>query len=142
IVLTPAESAPLEEQAKAAEAAKREKQAKDATARRAQAGAAVEKSGSLISNGDFETAKKKANQWPDDWGHPKGASWEQENGNHFIRLAVAEPGQTVLLHRVINLPEAKALELTWRQRVSDLKVGKEPYFDARIMMDFKNAAGE
>ena len=103
---------------------------------------ALEKSGSLISNGDFE-ADKKGKLWPDDWGHPQGASWELEAENHFLRLKSDGPGKTVLLHRTLNLPEgARALELAWRQRVSDLKVGKEPYFDARIMMDFKDAAGK
>jgi hypothetical protein len=143
VVLEAADAAPLEEKAKAAEAAKREKEAKDAAKRRSQASAALEKGGSLISNGDFETDKKKPDQWPDDWGNAKGATWQQEGDNHYLRLAANEPGQTILLHRVLNLPaDAKALELAWRQRVSNLKVGKEPYFDARIMMDFKDAAGQ
>ena len=143
VVLKSADPAPAQEKAKAAADAQREKQEKDAAAKRAKAGAALEKGGSLISNGDFETDAKKADQWPDDWGHPAGATWETEAENHFLRLKADEPGKTILLFRTMNLPEsAKALELSWRQRVSDLKVGKEPYFDARIMMDFKDAAGK
>lgn len=142
VVLKPTDPTLLEEKAKAADAAKQEKQSKDAAKRRAQADSALSKSGSLITNGDFETDAKKADQWPDDWAHPKGATWEEENGNHFLRLSSSEPGQTILLQRVLNLPEAEAVELTWRQRVSDLKVGKEPWFDARILMDFKDAAGK
>jgi hypothetical protein len=63
--------------------------------------------------------------------------------NHFLRLKAIEPGKVVLVHRTINLPEgAKALELSWRQRVADLKVGKEPWFDARILIDLKDASGK
>ncbi|MHA3770404.1 glycoside hydrolase family 5 protein [Verrucomicrobiota bacterium sgz303538] len=142
VVIKPTDPAPLEEKAKAADAAKQEKQSKDAARRRVQADSALSKSGSLITNGDFEMDAKKADQWPDDWAHPKGATWEIENGNHFLRLSSSEPGQTILLQRGLNLPAAKAVELTWRQRVSDLKVGKEPWFDARILMDFKDAAGK
>ncbi len=142
VVLTPIDPVALEAKAAAADVARGEKQAKDAASKRAQADAALEKSGSLISNGGFEMDARKADQWPDDWGRAQGASWEQENGNHFLRLAAVEPGKTILLHRVINLPAGtKAVELTWRQRVSDLKVGAEPWFDARILMNLKDAAG-
>jgi endoglucanase len=58
-------------------------------------------------------------------------------------MKATAPGQTTLLYRLIDLPAGTAaLELTWRQRVSDLKPGKEPHFDARIMMEFKDAAGK
>ncbi|MDQ2732184.1 MAG: glycoside hydrolase family 5 protein, partial [Armatimonadota bacterium] len=36
----------------------------------------------------------------------------------------------------------KALELTWKERVTGLIPGKQGYFDARIMMNFKDAAGK
>jgi hypothetical protein len=32
--------------------------------------------------------------------------------------------------------------MSWRWRSTDLKPGKEPWFDARIMLNFKDAAGE
>ncbi len=42
----------------------------------------------------------------------------------------------------VNIPNGtKALELTWRQRVSNLKIGKNSWFDARIMMNFKDVVG-
>lgn len=123
-------------------AARRAKLDKDAAARRTQARAALQANGSLVSNGNLETDLKKPEQWPDDWPRPSGATWEQEDGNHYLRLKSEDPGKTVMVFRTINLPEdAKALELTWRQRVSDLKTGKEPWFDARILMDFKDAGG-
>lgn len=143
VVLQPTDPAPLRVAAAAAEAAKLEKQAKDAAAKRAKAANAAEKNGSLISNGNFEADKKGAS-WPDDWGRLKvGGSWETDGGNHFLRLKADAPGQTVLVYRPVDLPAGtKALELSWRWRVSDLKPGKEPHFDARIMMEFKDAAGK
>jgi hypothetical protein len=98
--------------------------------------------GSLLGNGSFEADADK-NDWPDQWSRPKsGGSCESEEGNHFLRLTASEPGQLVMLYRQIRIPQAvKAIEFTWRQRVSNLKPGKEPWFDARILMDFKDAEG-
>lgn len=142
VVMQATDPAPLAEKAKADAAVREEKMSKEAAARRAKADAALAKGEGLIANGDFETDKKKADGWPDGWGKPKGASWETEDGSRFLRLKAETPGQTVLVHRLIDLPTAKALELTWRQRVSDLKTGKEPHFDARILMEFRDAAGK
>jgi hypothetical protein len=143
VVLTPTDPAPLVAAAKVAAAAAQEKQEKAAISRRAKADAALQREGSLISNGNFE-ADKKGDGWPDDWGKLKtGGSWEAENGNHFLRLAAKVPGKTILLYRPIDLATGvAALELSWRQRITDLKPGKEPYFDARIMLEFKDAAGK
>ena len=53
------------------------------------------------------------------------------------------PGEMVMLYQQIRIPESvKAIELTLRMRVSDLKKGKQAWFDARIMMDFKDAEGK
>ncbi len=136
---------PLQEAAKVAVVAAKEKQRKDAAARRAKASAVWLKEGSLLTNGNFETDKKSVG-WPDDWGRLKtGGRWELEDPheNHFLRLTTDESGQTILLYRAVDLPAGvEALELTWRQRISDLKPGKEPYFDARIMLEFKDEAGQ
>lgn len=144
IVLTQIEAAPLKEAAEIAAAATKEKQMKAAASRRSKADAALKAEGSLISNGNFEQDQKGDN-WPDQWGRLKtGASWEMEGDdkNHFLRLTADTPGQTVLLYRSIDLSTGvQALELSWRQRISNLKPGKEPYFDARIMLEFKDAAG-
>jgi endoglucanase len=97
----------------------------------------------LIANGSFETSDP-TNQWPDKWERlKKGVSWEQENGNHFLRLTATAPGETILLYHPVILPEGvRALELTWRQRITNLKPGKQAWFDARIMLEFKDAAGK
>lgn len=145
VVLTPTDPEPLREAAQIAAAAAQAKRDRDAAARRTKAAAAFAKNGSLLSNGDFETdTDKKSAGWPDDWGQIKtGGTWETEGGNHFLRLRSATPGQTILLYRAVDIPAGvEAVELTWRQRISDLKPGKEPYFDARLMLEFKDDAGK
>ena len=99
--------------------------------------------GYLVPNGSFEI-DSDGNQWPDGWGRPKaGGSWEQEEGNHFIRMTSSAPGETVMLYQQIQIPETvKAIELKWRMRVTNLKKGKQTWFDARIMMDFKDVDGK
>ncbi len=94
---------------------------------------------SLVENGTLED-DKDADSWPDHWPRPKaGGSWETEKDNHFIRLKSSTPGETVLLYHAIPLPQgAKTLRFSWRQRITDLKVGAEPWFDARIMLEFRN----
>ena len=44
-------------------------------------------SANLVTNGNFESAQKSPD-WPDDWGRAKDktTTWEQESGNHFLRL--------------------------------------------------------
>ena len=75
--------------------------------------------------------------WPAGWPRIAAASWEVEDGNRFIRLQSGEPGQLVLLYREIPLPPGvEALELSWRQRIKGLKRGDEPWYDARILMEF------
>lgn len=97
----------------------------------------------LISNGDFETSTQEAN-WPDYWSHPQAgsSSWEMEEGKRYLRLNATAPGEAVLVYRIITIPSGvKALELSLRARVIGLKCGPQPWFDARVMTDFKNPAG-
>ena len=142
VSLTPTDPAPLIEAAKAAADAAELKQFKDATSKRAKAAELLGKEGNLLSNGDFERDPKKTG-WPEQWGKPKeGGSYENESDNFFLRLKSPQPGAMVMLYRTVDIPgEVEALKLTWRQRITDLKPGKEPWFDARIMLEFKDAAG-
>ena len=97
---------------------------------------------SLITNGDFER-DQKGRGWPDDWGRPKCGTWEEEDGNHFLRLSTSEPGVLNMVYRVIDLPaDAQAVELTWRQRVTGLVRGSSPWFDARVLLDLLGADGK
>ena len=97
----------------------------------------------LKPNGDFET-DRDGDRWPDGWGKVNaGGEWLREGPNHFIRLKSTEPGKLILLYQEITVPAGiEALELSWRQRVTGLKTGEKPWFDARIMMDWKDANGK
>ncbi len=94
---------------------------------------------SLIHNGNFETDDND-DKTPDGWGAPAGVSYPIEDGNHFVRLTVQEPGKMVMIYQSIPMTEAmKSLELSYRVRYEDIKVGKEMWFDGRIIMNFKDA---
>lgn len=99
--------------------------------------------GELIANGSFEEDANRDGV-PDKFSAVKGnLSWEKEGDNHFLRMTSTEPGKTVLFYRAVDIPkDTKALELKWRQRITDLKPGKQGWFDARIMLDFKNATNK
>jgi hypothetical protein len=96
----------------------------------------------LGPDGSFEQ-DANGDRWPDGWGKPKsGGSWVQEDGNHFLRLVSQKPGEMVMLYQEVRIPaNVKALEMKWRMRVSELKKGKQAWFDARIILDFKDAEG-
>ncbi len=93
----------------------------------------------LITNGAFEEARDgKPAQWP---LHER-AAYLEEGGNHFVRQT-ADAGKMVMLYRSIALPKgAEAFKLAFRVRWEGVKLGKEKWFDARVMIDFKDAAGE
>ncbi|MFA6288010.1 MAG: cellulase family glycosylhydrolase [Opitutaceae bacterium] len=95
---------------------------------------------SLVGNSSMET-DANADGWPDKWPKLKaGGSWELENGNHFIRMTATAPGATTMLYAEIPVPAGTpALEVSWRWRISGLKPGKQPWFDARLMMEFADA---
>ncbi|MEO5714447.1 MAG: glycoside hydrolase family 5 protein [Luteolibacter sp.] len=140
IVLKPVDPAPLKVAAEAAVSAQAEKLAAAAAAKQAKATASFAAGVPIISNGNFETAGKS----PDtaaDWA--KSGEWLTEEGNHFMRIQSTVPDKTVMLFRSFVLPaDIKAFELTFRWRITDLKPGGMPWFDARIMLDIKDAAGK
>ncbi len=104
---------------------------------------AADEAPSLLSNGTFETDSKSAG-WPDEWSHPEGGTWEKEGDVRFIRLRSAKPGDTLMVYRLLNLPSPPppALEIRLRVRYSDIKRGKNAWFDGRVMSHFKNADGK
>ena len=144
VVLRSVDAGPIRNVAEKAAAERLAKQQADARKRRDKAAAILKQHGSLITNGDFETDIKKQDGWPDDWGQLKiGGSWESEGNNHFLRLTSPKPGTTVMAYRTFDIPSGtKALELRWRQRVTGLKKGTSPWFDARIMLEMKGIDGK
>ncbi|WP_309395926.1 glycoside hydrolase family 5 protein [Cerasicoccus maritimus] len=94
----------------------------------------------LVGNSSFEIDADGDN-WPDGWAQPKiGGSWQEEAGSRFIRMESPAPGEMVMLYQEIEIPEGvEAIEMTWKQRISNLKRGEKSWFDARIMMEFMDA---
>lgn len=143
ITLRPVDPEPIRREVAAAAAARLEKLTKDANARRAKAAALLAAHGSLISNGDFELDVNKQDRWPDHWGRVEGGSWEQADGNHFLRMTSPAAGKLTMVYRTFDIPAGvTALELTWRQRVSGLKKGALPWNDARIMLEYTGIDGK
>jgi endoglucanase len=96
---------------------------------------------SLIKNPGMETDSNQ-DGWPDNWPHLKsGGSWETEGGNHFIRLSAPEPGKLTSLYLEVPVPAGvQALEVSWRWRLTNVKPGEKPWFDARFMMEFMDGS--
>lgn len=98
--------------------------------------------GTIVKNGNFEE-DANTDQQPDDWKVGGNTIWGQEEGNRFLRINSLKPDKMSLVYKVYNIPEdAKALQLTFRGRCSNLKRGKKNWFDARIMINFKDAVGK
>jgi hypothetical protein len=98
---------------------------------------------SLLSNGNFELNSKGAD-WPDDWPHIQGTSWEKEGGLHFLRLKSFLPGKEIEVYRQVILPSPPppALEIRLRLRYAGVKIGNTPWHDARFMAHFKDKTGK
>lgn len=142
ISLTDTDPQPLIEEKKAKDAEKALRMAEAAGRRQEKAAELLEKTGNLITNGDFQTESKKGG-FPEYWGVLKdGREWGQEGTNRFLKLTTTTPGKLVSHYRTIDVPaNVKALELSWKERVSNLKKGKLPWNDARIMLDWLDAGG-
>lgn len=143
IVIKPVDAAAIKAATDVADAARNKKKAEAAAVMQTSAAASLTAGGVLISNGNFETDANGDNA-PDDWGSLNAnISWPAEGTNHFIRLKATEPDKMLMLYRSFTIPAgAKALKLSWRWRVIDLKFGKLPWNDARIILEFSDASGQ
>ena len=141
IELKETDAAPVEADAKARADAYAAKKAADAVKRDEKLAKMVGDDGNLMPNGDLQKDDKDGN--PEGWGKPKedsGVSYETEDGNRFLRLKSPEAFKMVLMYKPVMLPSTvRAIEISWKERVSDIKAGKENYHDARIMSDFIDA---
>ncbi len=97
---------------------------------------------SLLSNGNFQRDAGK--NWPADWPHPDGTSWEKDGDQRFLRLHSTNPGQMILIYRQLVLPKTlpPALEVRLRLRYADIQPGERSWYDGRVMFHFKNQAGQ
>jgi endoglucanase len=61
----------------------------------------------------------------------------------YAKLVSTEPGKMVNAYREYDLPEGiEALTMAWRWEVKNLKTGDKPWFDARVLLKFKDANGK
>lgn len=141
ISLQAIDPAPLREEMEQKSKERLAKQQADAAKRRQKAQATLEQWGSIIPNGSFSDLTKEL---PTAWGKMSGdLSWQSEDDNTFLRIHSTQPGKLSMLYRTYDIPAGtSALELTWKQRISDLKTGKMPWHDARIMIEFQGIDGK
>ncbi len=93
-------------------------------------------------NGDFET-DSDTDDWPDGWPHPEGASIEEEEGNHFLRLSYRKPDELIGLTRTVEVPSNHhAYFFSCRVRYSNIKMGTEQWHDGRVIFNFRDADGK
>jgi endoglucanase len=96
---------------------------------------------SLLPDSSLETANVDGT-WAKGWGRAKNVTWETEDGNHFFRVT-ADPGKQVGLYMSAPLATGtQAVELSFRARVTGLERGEQNYFDARVIINFKDEAGK
>jgi len=104
--------------------------------------AAAAPGASLLPDGSLELANT-AGDWPDQWPRGKNVTWETEGENHFFRLTSVTPGVQVSLYLNVPIPQGtRALELSFRGRVSGLQRGLEKWNDARVILNFRDASGK
>ncbi len=66
----------------------------------------------------------------------------EEDGNHFLRLINPQPRDGIFATGLFKLdPSWKALKIGVRMRTEGLRVGANPWENARLMSSFLNAAG-
>ncbi|PTY02236.1 hypothetical protein DB346_08960 [Verrucomicrobia bacterium LW23] len=89
----------------------------------------------LVKNGNFEEPGAG-------WALNK-ATIEEESGAHFLRLKAPDEPTQVQAHQRITLSgDAKKLTLKFKVRYEDIQSGAEKWHDGRLIVHFKNAAGE
>jgi hypothetical protein len=88
-------------------------------------------------------ADSGATPWPANWSPPvPGASNELDGDSPFIRLTSPRPGATLTLSNEIPVPAgAEAIDVRWRQRITNLNLGPNPGRYAKISMEFLDANG-
>jgi endoglucanase len=103
---------------------------------------AAEGEKSLLPAGKFD--QEKGEEPPKGWKLPEGGTWEKEGEGHFIKLVSSKPGANVMIYQAVKLPKElpPALELRLKVRYSEIKPGKEKWFDGRVMMNFKDKDGK
>lgn len=71
-----------------------------------------------------------------------GTSQQATETERFLRLRVTEPGKLVSAYIQVPVVGVKALQLSYHVRYANVKRGEKPWYDARILLDFKDAEGK
>ncbi len=92
----------------------------------------------LAATGSFEQPAQQGNR-PDGWAWPgANAEWVEEGGNHWIRLRdSASAGQNIKLE-----PDWWKIHVSVRVKCTDVVLGTEGWYDARVAMMFADDTGE
>ena len=66
----------------------------------------------------------------------------KKEGELYAHLVSTTPGKMLNDYKEYGLPEGvDALKLSWKWNVANLKTGDKPWFDARVLIKFKDAEG-
>jgi endoglucanase len=87
----------------------------------------------LISDGGFAGDGAAAA-----WNIGTGVEIGTDPASRFMHLEVKEPGKLVTAYQLVPVNGIKALRLSYRARWSGVKRGTSAWFDARVMMTFKD----
>lgn len=102
----------------------------------------------LLANGTFAEADENGvvKHWPkpsDKISYPQEDDANNPDGkNRFMRIHCVEPGKMNLAYREVRVTPGDKLKLTFRVRYDNVKAGEQPWFDARVMMEVRNADGK
>ncbi|NLB69221.1 MAG: glycoside hydrolase family 5 protein [Lentisphaerae bacterium] len=92
----------------------------------------------LVANGDVKKSNESGGA--ENWPTPKdGISYPVEDGNRFLRITSTKPGGHFMIYHPVPIPAGtEALKMTFKVRWNDVERGGQSWFDARIMMEFKD----
>ncbi len=96
----------------------------------------------LLPDGSFESTDA-SEAWPKHWPRANNVTWESEDGNRFLRITAPKPNIISSIFAEAPIPMGvSAIELSFRRRVSGLVIGEKPWFDARVIVNFRDASGK
>lgn len=79
---------------------------------------------------------------PSGWPSGRGVSWQEENGKRFLSIQSTGEGRMDGIHMSVPVPDGvRALELSYEGRVTGLVRGEKPWYDARVILNLKDAFG-
>lgn len=94
---------------------------------------------SLLPNGSF-TWDANGDGWPDGWSRTPQLQWKQDPERDFLRLGPGSAGTIVSLQRIVRIPAGtQAFDFVAVVRALDIQSGAQPWHDARIVLQFRNA---